>query len=139
MNIQNIIKNFQTLVAIGLWAVLLFCFTTSPLYSQNKEDLEQLIRESKTRAALVQNVQKAVVHIKVEKILRDSQGNPLTTHTIYTTKNFSNVFFLESSLQKGNPVLPSGRYGIRNHHQSRLHPDQPSCGRRSRSNTGQTL
>ena len=77
MNIQNIIKNFQILAAIGLWAVLFFCFTTSPLYSQNKEDLEQLIRESKTRAALVQNVQKAVVHIKVEKILRDSQGQPL--------------------------------------------------------------
>ena len=74
MNIQNIIKNIQTLVAIGLWAVLLLFFTTSPLYSQNKEDLEQLIRESKTRAALVQNVQKAVVHIKVEKIVRGSES-----------------------------------------------------------------
>ena len=29
-------------------------------------------KPAKTRAALVQNVQKAVVHIKVEKILRDS-------------------------------------------------------------------
>ncbi|MEC9171266.1 MAG: hypothetical protein VYC97_01585, partial [SAR324 cluster bacterium] len=77
MNIQNIIKNIQTLAAIGLWALLLLCFTTSSIYSQNNEDLEQLIRESKTRAALVQNVQKAVVHIKVEKILRDSQGQPL--------------------------------------------------------------
>ena len=78
MNIQNIIKNIQTLAVIGFWAVLLLCFTTSPLYSQNKEDLEKLIRESKTRAALVRNVQKAVVHIKVEKILRDSQGQPLS-------------------------------------------------------------
>ena len=109
MNIQNIIKNFQISAANGLWTILLFCFTTSPLYSQNKEDLEQLIRESKTRAALVQNVQKAVVHIKVEKILRDSQGQPLNNHTIFTTKNFSNVFFLESSLRKGNPVSPSVR------------------------------
>ena len=65
MNIKNIIKNIQILAAIGLWAVMLFCFTTSPLYSQNKEDLEQLIRESKTRAALVQNVQKAVVHLSL--------------------------------------------------------------------------
>ena len=132
MNIQNIIKNFQTLVAIGLWAVLLFCFTTSPVYSQNKEDLEQLIRESKTRAALVQNVQKAVVHIKVEKILRDSQGQPLNNpYDLYNEEFFKRFFsWNQASGKTTRSALPSGRHGIWNHHQSRrLHPDQPSCGR----------
>ena len=36
--------------------------------AQTTDDLEQMIRSSKTRAALVKNVQKAVVHIKVEKL-----------------------------------------------------------------------
>ena len=36
------------------------------LIAQTSDDLEKMIRGSKTRAALVQNIQKAVVHIKVE-------------------------------------------------------------------------
>ena len=111
MNIQNIIKNFQILAAIGLWAVLLFCFTTSPLYSQNKEDLEQLIRESKTRAALVQNVQKAVVHIKVEKILRDSQGQPLNNpYDLYNEEFFKRFFpgIKPPERQPGQPFRQEG-------------------------------
>ena len=129
MNIQNIIKNFQTLAAIGLWAVLLFCFTTSPLYSQNKEDLEQLIRESKTRAALVQNVQKAVVHIKVEKILRDSQGQPLNNpYDLYNEEFFKRFFpgikpperqpgqpFRQEGMGSGTIISQEG-YILTNHH-----------------------
>ena len=129
MNIQNIIKNIQTLAAIGLWAVLLLCFTTSPLYSQNKEDLEQLIRESKTRAALVQNVQKAVVHIKVEKILRDSQGQPLNNpYDLYNEEFFKRFFpgikpperqpgqpFRQEGMGSGTIISQEG-YILTNHH-----------------------
>ena len=129
MNIQNFIKKFQTLAAIGLWAVLLFCFTTSPLYSQNKEDLEQLIRESKTRAALVQNVQKAVVHIKVEKILRDSQGQPLNNpYDLYNEEFFKRFFpgikpperqpgqpFRQEGMGSGTIISQEG-YILTNHH-----------------------
>jgi hypothetical protein len=42
-------------------------FWGTPAFTQTSDDLERMIRGSKTRAALVQNVQKAVVHIKVEK------------------------------------------------------------------------
>ena len=129
MNIQNIIKNFQILAAIGLWAALLFCFTTSPLYAQNKEDLEQLIRESKTRAALVQNVQKAVVHIKVEKILRDSQGQPLNNpYDLYNEEFFKRFFpgikpperqpcqpFRQEGMGSGTIISQEG-YILTNHH-----------------------
>ena len=129
MNIHNIIKNFQILAAIGLWAVLLFCFTTSPLYSQNKEDLEQLIRESKTRAALVQNVQKAVVHIKVEKILRDSKGQPLNNpYDLYNEEFFKRFFpgikpperqpgqpFRQEGMGSGTIISQEG-YILTNHH-----------------------
>ena len=45
--------------------------------AQTSSELELLISQSKTRAKLVQRVQQAVVHIKVEKILRDAQGQPL--------------------------------------------------------------
>ena len=44
-----------------------------PSVAQNSDDLEQMLRDSKTRAILVKNVQKAVVHIKVEKIMNISE------------------------------------------------------------------
>ena len=50
---------------------------TAPTCAQTSDDLEQMIRSSKTRAALVQNVQKGVVHIKVEKIMRTPDGRSL--------------------------------------------------------------
>ena len=53
--------------------------------AQTTDDLEQMIRSSKTRAALVQNVQKAVVHIKVEKIVRGSDGRFFNTFKVITT------------------------------------------------------
>ena len=49
----------------------------TPVQAQVPSELEKLIQQSKTRALLVQNFQKAVVHIKVEKILRNSEGQPL--------------------------------------------------------------
>ena len=54
--------------------VLIIIFLSVHSVAQTTDDLEQMIRGSKTRAALVQNVQKAVVHIKVEKIVRSSNG-----------------------------------------------------------------
>ena len=47
---------------------LYFVFFNIPVFSENSNDLENMLRESRTRAILVKNVQKAVVHIKVEKI-----------------------------------------------------------------------
>ena len=57
--------------------LFLLIFWSTPAAAQNTDDLEQMIRASKTRAILVQNVQKAVVHIKVEKIMRNPDGQAL--------------------------------------------------------------
>ena len=66
--------------------VLINVFFSLHSVAQTTDDLEQMIRSSKTRAALVQNVQKAVVHIKVEKIVRGSDGryfnNPILQNKI---------------------------------------------------------
>ena len=64
-----------------------------PLHAQSTEDLEHLIRESKTRAALVQNVQKAVVNIKVEKVLRGADGQPLNNPSELYNDEFLKRFF----------------------------------------------
>ena len=82
--------------------------------AQNSDDLEQMIRSSKTRAALVQNVQKAVVHIKVEKIVRALMVDLLTIPWICTMMNFFDAFSRNSILQKiinnGNSqIVNSGR------------------------------
>jgi len=58
---QKYYKLFALIMIMGF-------FWVTPAFTQTSDDLEQMIRASKTRAALVQNVQKAVVHIKVEKI-----------------------------------------------------------------------
>ena len=60
--------------------VLINIFFSVHSVAQTTDDLEQMIRSSKTRAALVQNVQKAVVHIKVEKIVRGSDGRSFNNH-----------------------------------------------------------
>ena len=61
--------------------------------AQTSDDLELMIRSSKTRAALVQNVQKAVVHIKVEKIVRGSDGRSFNNPMDFTMMNFFDAFF----------------------------------------------
>lgn len=57
--------------------VLLFVFAfqmPASLRGDEHTEIEKLIKASKTRAALVKQVQKAVVHIKVEKIIKGRGG-----------------------------------------------------------------
>ncbi|MBC8258630.1 MAG: Do family serine endopeptidase [SAR324 cluster bacterium] len=68
---------------------------TAPVFGQTSSDLEQMIRASKTRAALVENVQKAVVHIKVEKIVRSPGGGSLNDSRDLYNDEFFRRFFPE--------------------------------------------
>ena len=109
-----------------LFALLLFPLL---LHAQNAEDLERLIRESKTRAALIQNVQKAVVHIKVEKVLRGSDGQPLNNpFDLYNEEFFKRFFpnlkppqrggnreFRQEGMGSGSIISPKGHI-LTNHH-----------------------
>ena len=70
-------------------------FWTVPAFAQNYDDLEQMLRSSKTRAILVQNVQKAVVHIKVEKIMRNLKGQSLNNPRAPYNDEFFRRFFPE--------------------------------------------
>ena len=70
-------------------------FWVTPAFTQTSDDLEQMIRGSKTRAALVQNVQKAVVHIKVEKIMRSPDGRALNNPRDLYNDEFFRRFFPE--------------------------------------------
>ena len=65
----------------------------TPAFTKNSDDLEQMIRGSKTRAALVQNVKKAVVHIKVEKIMRSPDGLTLNNPRDLYNDEFFRRFF----------------------------------------------
>ena len=67
----------------------------TPAFTENSDDLEQMIRGSKTRAALVQNVQKTVVHIKVEKIMRSPDGRALNNPRDLYNDEFLRRFFPE--------------------------------------------
>ena len=70
-------------------------FWTVPVDAQNFDDLAQMLRSSKTRAILVQNVQKAVVHIKVEKIMRNLKGQSLNNPRAPYNDEFFRRFFPE--------------------------------------------
>ncbi len=70
--------------------------------AQTSDDLELMIRSSKTRAALVQNVQKAVVHIKVEKIVRGSDGRSFNNPMDLYNDEFFRRFFPELNPPKNN-------------------------------------
>ena len=70
--------------------------------AQTTDDLEQMIRSSKTRAALVQNVQKAVVHIKVEKIVRGSDPRSFNNPMDLYNDEFFRRFFPELNPPKNN-------------------------------------
>ena len=76
-----------------LFLILVFSFSSAS--AQYSEDLEQMIRASKTRAILVQNVQKAVVHIKVEKIIRNQDGQTLNNPKDLYNDEFFRRFFPE--------------------------------------------
>ncbi len=70
--------------------------------AQTSDDLELMIRSSKTRAALVQNVQKAVVHVKVEKIVRGSDGRSFNNPMDLYNDEFFRRFFPELNPPKNN-------------------------------------
>jgi serine protease Do len=80
------------ILALLFYTVL---FWTVPAFAQNSDDLEQMLRSSKTRAILVQNVQKAVVHIKVEKIMRNLKGQSLNNPRAPYNDEFFRRFFPE--------------------------------------------
>jgi len=103
--------------------------SVSSVQAQSKDDLQALIRASKTRAALVQNVQKAVVHIKVEKEItntgRNTPNNPLD---LYNDEFFERFFpgmrpprgrgndrFRQEGMGSGSIVRSDG-YILTNHH-----------------------
>ncbi len=112
MTILRLLKKTSFFTGIFLGTFSFILIWNDPIYSQNKEDLEQLIRESKTRAALVQNVQKAVVHIKVEKILRDSQGQPLNNPYDLYNEEFFKRFFPGIKPPKKQPGQPFRQEGM---------------------------
>ena len=82
--------------------VLINIFFSVHSVAQTTDDLEQMIRSSKTRAALVQNVQKAVVHIKVEKIVRGYDGRSLNNPMDLYNDEFFRRFFPELNPPKNN-------------------------------------
>ena len=85
---MKLFKNLLILIFLGF-------FSSEPSVAQTTDDLEQMIRSSKTRAALVQNVQKAVVHIKVEKIVRTPDGRSLNNPMDLYNDEFFRRFFPE--------------------------------------------
>ncbi len=71
-------------------------------FAQTTDDLEQMIKSSKTRAALVENVQKAVVHIKVEKIVKGSESRSFNNPMDLYNDEFFRRFFPELNPPKNN-------------------------------------
>ena len=90
---------FRTTVLLFFLVLLL----APPSVAQNSDDLEQMLRDSKTRAILVKNVQKAVVHIKVEKIMNISDGSPLNNPMELYNDEFFRRFFPELRPPKNQP------------------------------------
>ena len=70
-----------------------FVFFNIPVFSENDNELESMLRESRTRAILVKNVQKAVVHIKVEKIMDPSGSQYLNNPLDLYNDEFFRRFF----------------------------------------------
>jgi serine protease Do len=60
---------------VSLCAAALFFSGADAVLAQSASELQSLIRASKTRAELVQNIQQAVVHIKVEKVVEATSRN----------------------------------------------------------------
>ena len=78
------------IIVLFFYAVLFF---NAPVIAQISDDLGKMLRSSKTRAILVQNVQKAVVHIKVEKIMRNPEGQNLNNPRAPYNDEFFRRFF----------------------------------------------
>ena len=76
--------------------ILLFfncLFLETAIFSRENDDLEKMIRSSRTRAMLVKHVQKAVVHIKVEKIFENRDGQYLNNPMDLYNDEFFRRFF----------------------------------------------
>ena len=84
----------------------------TPVQAQDPSELEQLIRQSKTRASLVQNFQKAVVHIKMEKILRNSEGQLLNNPYDLYNEDFFKRFFPGIKPPQSQPQQPFRQQGM---------------------------
>ena len=73
--------------------VIAAAISVDSVQAQSKDDLQELIRASKTRAALVQNVKQAVVHIKVEKeITNTGRNTPNNPRDLYNDEFFERFF-----------------------------------------------
>ena len=85
---HKLVKFFMTLF------LMVICSHQS-VFSQDSNDLEKMIRGSRTRAILVKNVQKAVVHIKVEKIMNSNVGQSFNNPMDLYNDEFFRRFFPE--------------------------------------------
>ena len=113
-------KTFLLLLIITVAATV----SAGSAQAKSKDDLQALIRASKVRAALVQNVQQAVVHIKVEKEIantgRNTPNNPLD---LYNDEFFERFFpgmrpprgRRQEGMGSGSIVRSDG-YILTNHH-----------------------
>ena len=72
--------------------------------SQKSDDLKKMLIASRTRAILVKNVQKAVVHIKVEKIMNSNVGQYFNNPMDLYNDEFFRRFFPE--LKPPNEKIP---------------------------------
>ena len=97
---KNLKMKFCKKILVSFVSINIFFSVHS--VAQTTDDLEQMIRSSKTRAALVQNVQKAVVHIKVEKIVRGSNGRSFNNPMDLYNDEFFRRFFPELNPPKNN-------------------------------------
>ena len=73
-------QSYQLKLLVLLGCLLILLMSTVPVRSESKPFVAPLIQASKTRAELVQSVQKSVVHIKVEQklanVMRPFQNQP---------------------------------------------------------------
>ena len=116
-----------------VWVVSVVLLFDSPIVNaQNSDDLQALIRASKTRAELVQRLQKGVVHIKVEKVIRGNGNFPSNNpYDLFNDEFFERFFpgvkpprghqepkereYKQESLGSGSIITTEG-FILTNHH-----------------------